>query len=71
MEQTEKIYDVVIIGAGPGGMTAALYASRSNLKTLILERGVPGGELINTEVNVFKLFFCLFQTFAQRDNIIF
>ncbi|WP_373750111.1 NAD(P)/FAD-dependent oxidoreductase, partial [Jeotgalibaca porci] len=48
MEQTEKIYDVVIIGAGPGGMTAALYASRSNLKTLILERGVPGGELINT-----------------------
>lgn len=48
MEQTEKIYDVVIIGAGPGGMTAALYASRSNLRTLILERGVPGGELINT-----------------------
>lgn len=48
MEQTEKIYDVVIIGAGPGGMTAALYASRSNLETLILERGVPGGELINT-----------------------
>ncbi|AQS52438.1 Thioredoxin reductase [Jeotgalibaca dankookensis] len=48
MELTEKIYDVVIIGAGPGGMTAALYASRSNLKTLILERGMPGGELINT-----------------------
>lgn len=48
MEQTEIIYDVVIIGAGPGGMTAALYASRANLKTLILERGVPGGELINT-----------------------
>ena len=41
-------YDVVIIGAGPGGMTAALYASRSNLDTLILERGMPGGELINT-----------------------
>lgn len=47
MEQ-EKVYDVIIIGAGPGGMTAALYASRSNLSTLILERGVPGGELINT-----------------------
>lgn len=47
MEQ-EKLYDVIIIGAGPGGMTAALYASRSNLATLILERGVPGGELINT-----------------------
>lgn len=48
MEQQEKIYDVVIIGAGPGGMTAALYTSRSNLSTLVLERGVPGGELLNT-----------------------
>lgn len=48
MEQQEKIYDVIIIGAGPGGMTAALYASRANLSTLVLERGVPGGELINT-----------------------
>lgn len=45
---SETIYDVVVIGAGPGGMTAALYAARSNLKTLILERGVPGGQLINT-----------------------
>ena len=48
MEIQEKLYDVVIIGAGPGGMTAALYASRANLSTLIIERGVPGGELINT-----------------------
>jgi thioredoxin reductase (NADPH) len=48
MEQTEKIYDVIVIGAGPGGMTAALYASRSNLSTLLLERGIPGGELNNT-----------------------
>ena len=45
MEQTETIYDVIVIGAGPGGMTAALYASRSNLKTLLLERGIPGGEM--------------------------
>lgn len=45
----EQIYDVVVIGSGPGGMTAALYASRSNLSTLIIERGVPGGQLINTE----------------------
>jgi thioredoxin reductase (NADPH) len=42
------IYDVIIIGAGPGGMTAAIYTSRANLKTLILERGVPGGQLQNT-----------------------
>ncbi|CZQ94557.1 thioredoxin reductase (NADPH) [Trichococcus flocculiformis] len=48
MEQTETIYDVIVIGAGPGGMTAALYASRSNLKTLLLERGIPGGEMNNT-----------------------
>lgn len=46
--EEKKIYDVVIIGSGPGGMTAALYTSRANLKTLILEKGVPGGELLNT-----------------------
>ncbi len=45
----EKIYDVVIIGAGPAGMTAAVYASRSNLSTLMLERGIPGGQMANTE----------------------
>ena len=48
MEQNEKIYDVIVIGAGPGGMTAALYTSRSNLSTLLLERGIPGGEMNNT-----------------------
>lgn len=47
-ELVERIYDVVVIGAGPGGMTAALYASRSDLDTLILEKGVPGGQLMNT-----------------------
>ena len=45
----EKIYDVVIIGAGPAGMTAAVYASRANLSTLMLERGIPGGQMANTE----------------------
>jgi len=45
----EQIYDVIIIGAGPAGMTAAVYASRSNLKTLMIERGVPGGQMVNTE----------------------
>lgn len=43
------IYDVIIIGAGPGGMTAAIYTSRGNLKTLVLDRGIPGGQLQNTE----------------------
>ncbi|CAI3461643.1 thioredoxin-disulfide reductase [Enterococcus cecorum] len=41
-------YDVIIIGAGPAGMTAALYAARANLKTLLLERGIPGGQMNNT-----------------------
>ncbi len=44
-----KTYDVVIVGAGPAGMCAALYAGRSLLRTVLLERGVPGGELLNTE----------------------
>lgn len=42
------VYDVIVIGAGPAGMTAALYASRSNLKVLLLERGIPGGQMNNT-----------------------
>ncbi|WP_033827852.1 thioredoxin-disulfide reductase [Bacillus andreraoultii] len=45
----EKIYDVIIIGAGPAGLTAAVYASRANLSTLMIERGVPGGQMMNTE----------------------
>src|SRR3954463_10694898 len=45
----EKIYDVIIAGAGPGGMTAAVYTSRANLSTLMLERGMPGGQMANTE----------------------
>ncbi|WP_431027861.1 thioredoxin-disulfide reductase [Lysinibacillus sp. LZ02] len=45
----EKIYDIVIIGAGPAGLTAAVYTSRANLSTLMLERGIPGGQMANTE----------------------
>ncbi|HLS22533.1 MAG TPA: FAD-dependent oxidoreductase, partial [Pseudogracilibacillus sp.] len=45
----KRLYDVVIIGAGPAGMTAAVYASRANLDTLMLERGVPGGQMADTE----------------------
>ncbi|GFH40181.1 thioredoxin-disulfide reductase [Lactococcus insecticola] len=42
------LYDTVVIGAGPGGMTAAMYAARSELKVLLLERGAPGGQMNNT-----------------------
>lgn len=45
---TEK-YDVIIIGAGPGGLTAALYASRANLSVLMLDRGLYGGQMNNTD----------------------
>lgn len=45
----EKIWDVIIAGAGPAGMTAAVYTSRANLSTLMLERGMPGGQMANTE----------------------
>ncbi len=43
------MYDIIIAGAGPAGMSAAVYASRANLSTLMLERGVPGGQMMNTE----------------------
>ncbi|MCG7196200.1 thioredoxin-disulfide reductase [Fructilactobacillus sanfranciscensis] len=43
-----KKYDVIVIGAGPAGMTAALYASRAELSVLMLDRGVYGGQMNNT-----------------------
>ena len=46
---TTTDYDVIIVGAGPAGLTAALYAGRSMLRTIVLEAGVPGGELLRTE----------------------
>ncbi|MGH7534277.1 MAG: thioredoxin-disulfide reductase, partial [Gemmatimonadales bacterium] len=48
MSRTEE-HDVVIVGAGPAGLCAAMYAGRGMLKAVVLERGVPGGELLNTE----------------------
>ena len=44
-----EIYDVVIVGAGPAGMSASLYSSRANLKTLLIDKGLPGGQMLNTE----------------------
>ena len=44
----ENSYDVIIVGAGPAGMTAAIYAIRANMKVLMLDRLSPGGAIINT-----------------------
>lgn len=43
-------YDVVVIGGGPAGLCAAMYAARGTLKCVLIERGLPGGELLNTEL---------------------
>jgi thioredoxin reductase (NADPH) len=42
-------HDVIIVGAGPAGLCAAMYAGRGMLEAVVLERGIPGGELLNTE----------------------
>lgn len=42
-------YDLVIIGAGPAGLTAGLYAARARMKVLLLEKAVPGGQIIITD----------------------
>ena len=44
------MYDIIIIGAGPAGLTAALYAARANKKVLILEAKVYGGQIVNASL---------------------
>jgi thioredoxin reductase (NADPH) len=48
MSRTEE-FELIIVGGGPAGLCAAMYAGRGLLKAVLLERGVPGGELLNTE----------------------
>ena len=47
---SDDIWDVLIVGAGPAGLTAGLYAARANLRSVLVERGLPGGELLNTDL---------------------
>ncbi|WP_196604096.1 NAD(P)/FAD-dependent oxidoreductase [Pectinatus haikarae] len=46
--ENNSIYDIAVIGGGPAGMTAAIYASRAGLKTIVLEADAPGGKLVKT-----------------------
>ena len=45
-----KVYDLIIIGAGPGGLTAGIYAMRAELDTVLLEGSFPGGQVVNTDL---------------------
>lgn len=42
-------FDIIIIGGGPAGLTAGIYAGRATLKTVILEKGLPGGQIAQTD----------------------
>ncbi|MBN2129295.1 MAG: FAD-dependent oxidoreductase [Sedimentisphaerales bacterium] len=46
---SDTIYDVIIVGAGPAGLGAAVYTARDRLRTLILEKFMPGGQINNTD----------------------
>lgn len=46
----QDIWDVLIVGGGPAGLTAGLYAARANLRAVLVERLLPGGELLNTDL---------------------
>ena len=45
----ERDFDIIIVGAGPAGLTAGLYAARSKLNVMCFEKLAPGGEILNTE----------------------
>ena len=47
---TVEAFDTVIVGAGPAGCSAAIYASRAGLSTLVLEQGMPGGQIATTDL---------------------
>ena len=49
-ERNHSDYDVIIVGGGPAGLCASLYAGRGMLNALLIERGLPGGELLNTDL---------------------
>lgn len=79
--KTMSQYDVVIIGAGPAGMTAAIYAARANMEVLLLDKLAPGGQIINTNeiqnytgvgtINGAELAYQMYEHTQIFDNITF
>lgn len=49
-EMTTRTLDLIIIGGGPSGLTAGIYAQRAALQTVLVEKGLPGGQLNNTDI---------------------
>jgi len=47
--ESNEIYDVIILGGGPAGLTAGIYAQRAALKTVLIEKGIPGGQVAITK----------------------
>ena len=74
-------YDVIIVGAGPAGMTAAIYAARADMNVLLLDKLAPGGQIINTNeiqnypgvgtINGAELAYQMFEHTQQFENIAF
>lgn len=48
-DNSGRSYQVIIIGGGPAGLTAGLYCARSRFATLLIEKGIPGGQIVNAE----------------------
>ena len=48
------VVDIAIIGGGPAGMTAALYGARARANTVVFEMGLPGGQIIKTELPLIR-----------------
>jgi len=49
-DKEEIIYDTIIIGGGPAGLTAGIYLSRARMDTLLIEKAIPGGQAVLTEI---------------------
>ena len=51
------MHDIIVVGGGPAGMTAALYALRNNKSVLVIEKGGAGAVLASTAVNILNAYF--------------